>query len=84
MAMMVGMDGTGSSSDKEGGGRWAEEGGIWGKEGGMDELKAVVPLEGIYDFVACRDAHEGTRELYEAFTAGAFGAEEGGGRGGMF
>lgn len=70
MAMMVGMDGTEGGDGKE----W--EGGVWGREGGMDGLKAVVTLEGIYDFTACRDAHPHLRELYTAFTTGAFGPEE--------
>ena len=77
MAVMLGMDGTvGSERDGEGR-KW--EGGIWGKEGGMDGLKAVVTLEGIYDFTACRDAHPQSRDIYDAFTTGAFGPEEEGG-----
>ncbi|KAL2043641.1 hypothetical protein N7G274_003948 [Stereocaulon virgatum] len=51
----------------------------WGKETPMVGLRGVVGVEGIYDFVALRDAHAGMRGLYEAFTEGAFGAEEGGG-----
>lgn len=70
MAAMIGMDGMGKG-DEEGG--W--EGGIWGQEGGMDGLKGVVPLEGIYDFTACRDAHPELRDMYESFTTGAFGPE---------
>lgn len=65
MAVMIGMDGTGEG-----------EGGVWGKEGGMDGLRAVVSLEGIYDFTACRDAHPQLRDMYNAFTTGAFGPEE--------
>lgn len=39
-------------------------------------------VEGIYDFVALRDAHLAYREVYEGFIAGALGPEEkGGGRG---
>lgn len=72
MAVMVGMDGTGGG--EEGGKEW--EGGVWGREGGMDGLRGVVTLEGIYDFGACRDAHPQSREMYEAFTTGAFGPEE--------
>lgn len=73
MAVMVGMDGMGDTGMKE----W--EGGVWGKEGGMDGVKAVVALEGIYDFSACRTAHPALRTMYEDFTAGAFGPEEEGG-----
>lgn len=70
MAVMVGMDGKEVPSRKDG---W--EGGIWGREGGMDGLKAIVTLEGIYDFTACRDAHPELRDMYNAFTTGAFGPE---------
>lgn len=73
MAVMVGMDGTGEEREEE----W--ERGVWGREGGMDGLKAVVSLEGIYDFTACRDAHPDLRDVYNAFTTGAFGPEEEGG-----
>ncbi len=66
MAVMVGMDGMG------------EEGG-WGREGEMEGVKGVVTLGGIYDFTACRDAHPGLRDMYNAFTTGAFGPEEEGG-----
>lgn len=73
MAVMVGMD------DDDGaevvGGEEVWEGGMWGREGGMDGLKGVVALEGIYDFAACRDAHAGLRDMYDAFTTGAFGPE---------
>lgn len=72
MAVMIGMDGTGGEGKE-----W--EGGIWGREGGMDGLKAVISLEGIYDFAACRDAHPLLRDMYDAFTTGAFGPEEEGG-----
>lgn len=71
MAVMVGMDGTGGGKE---GTEW--ERGIWGREGGMDGLKAIVSLEGIYDFTACRDAHPQLRDMYNAFTTGAFGPEE--------
>lgn len=70
MAVVVGMDGEGGGEGKE----WAR--GIWGREGGMDGLKAVISLEGIYDFTACRDAHPWLRDVYNAFTTGAFGPEE--------
>ena len=66
MAVMVGMDGVSGQ-------------GVWGREGGMDGVRGVVAMEGIYDFTACRDAHPGLREMYDAFTTGAFGPEEGGG-----
>ena len=78
MAVMVGMDGMGGVDGREGKGKeW--EGGVWGREGGMDGLKGVVSLEGIYDFAACRDAHSALRDMYDAFTTGAFGPEEEGG-----
>ncbi len=74
MAVMVGMDGTGEGEGEGKGEEW--EGGMWGEEGGMDGLKGIVSLEGIYDFTACRDAHPHLKELYDAFTTGAFGPEE--------
>lgn len=70
MAVMVGMDGEREGEGKE----W--ERGIWGREGGMDGLKAVVSLEGIYNFTACRDAHPRLRDMYNAFITEAFGPEE--------
>ncbi|KAF6236864.1 hypothetical protein HO173_005155 [Letharia columbiana] len=81
MAVMVGMDGTGGGGDDGRGGKEGKEWerGVWGEEGGMDGLKAVVSLEGIYDFTACRDAHPRLRDMYDAFTTGAFGPEEEGG-----
>lgn len=59
------------------------EGGKWGREeeGAMEGLKGVVCIEGIYDFVALRDAHLGMRDVYEGFIDGAFGAEGKGGWG---
>ena len=39
----------------------------------------MVSIEGIYDFVALRDAHLSMRGMYEEFTTGAFGKEEDGG-----
>lgn len=74
MAVMVGMDG---AEVLGGGGEKVWEGGMWGREGGggMDGLKGVVALEGIYDFAACRDAHAELRDMYDAFTTGAFGPE---------
>lgn len=42
-------------------------------------VKAVVGVEGIYDFVALRDAHLDYRGIYEEFTTAAFGAEKDGG-----
>lgn len=69
MAMMLGME---PSKDSKS---------LWGKEAPMPRLRAVVSIEGIYDFVACRDAHLDFRELYDAFTTGAFGPEEDGGWG---
>lgn len=74
MAVMVGMDGEGEGETKK---RRGWERGVWGKEGGMEGLKGVVALEGIYDFTACRDAHPQLRDMYDAFTTGAFGPEEG-------
>ncbi|KAL8771199.1 MAG: hypothetical protein Q9209_003370 [Squamulea sp. 1 TL-2023] len=47
-------------------------GGLRGK------VKAVVGVEGIYDFTALRDAHLEYRGIYEEFTNGAFGKEENG------
>ncbi|KAL8879528.1 MAG: hypothetical protein Q9198_002876 [Flavoplaca austrocitrina] len=44
-------------------------------EGLKDKIKAVVGIEGIYDFTALRDAHLDYRSIYEDFTNGAFGAE---------
>ena len=73
MAMMLGMDGTAGDGEEK---RKEWERGVWGNEGGMDGLKAVVTLEGIYDFTACRDAHPQLRDMYNAFTTGAFGPEE--------
>ncbi|KAL8780710.1 MAG: hypothetical protein Q9213_006356 [Squamulea squamosa] len=43
------------------------------------KVKAVVGVEGIYDFTALRDAHLEYRGIYEEFTNGAFGEEEDGG-----
>lgn len=77
MAMMLGMD---SMSTKEQDRDWP--GGIWGIEGGdgggegrlsLQGLRAVVCIEGIYDFTACRDTHMHLRDMYEDFTTGAFG-----------
>lgn len=65
MAMMLGME--------------VKSGNQWGKEVTMLGIRAVVSIEGIYDFVACRDAHLSFRDLYDAFTTGAFGPEEDGG-----
>ncbi|KAI4107987.1 MAG: hypothetical protein L6R37_001269 [Teloschistes peruensis] len=42
-------------------------------------IRAVVGVEGIYDFTALRDAHVEYRDGYEEFTSEAFGAEEDGG-----
>lgn len=43
------------------------------------KVKAVVGVEGIYDFTALRDAHGADdRDVYEEFTTGAFGEEKGG------
>ncbi|KAL8899252.1 MAG: hypothetical protein Q9192_001665 [Flavoplaca navasiana] len=44
-------------------------------EGLKHMIKAVVGVEGIYDFTALRDAHLDYRSIYEDFTNGAFGAE---------
>lgn len=38
-------------------------------------IKAVVGVEGIYDFIALRDAHLEYRSIYQEFTNGAFGDE---------
>lgn len=38
-------------------------------------IKAVVGVEGIYDFTALRDVHIEHRDVYEEFTNGAFGDE---------
>ncbi len=67
MAMMLGMEPTKGGE------------GLWGKEAPMTGLRGVVSIEGIYDFVACRDAHPDFRDMYNAFTTGAFGLEEDGG-----
>lgn len=52
-------------------------------EGGMIEgrcrVRALVGVEGVYDFVALRDAHWEYRGVYEEIARGAFGAEEDGG-----
>ncbi|KAL8854550.1 MAG: hypothetical protein Q9221_000585 [Calogaya cf. arnoldii] len=42
------------------------------------KIRAVVGVEGIYDFAALRDAHLEYRGIYEEFTNGAFGDEESG------
>ncbi|KAL9604544.1 MAG: hypothetical protein Q9219_000509 [cf. Caloplaca sp. 3 TL-2023] len=42
-------------------------------------IKAVVGVEGIYDFSALRDAHLEYRGIYEEFTTAALGAETEGG-----
>ncbi len=42
------------------------------------KIKAVVGVEGIYDFTALRDAHLEYRGIYEDFTSGAFGDENAG------
>ncbi|KAL8693010.1 MAG: hypothetical protein Q9218_002067 [Villophora microphyllina] len=42
-------------------------------------IKAVVGVEGVYDFTALRDAHMDYRSVYEEFTNEAFGAEKDGG-----
>lgn len=42
-------------------------------------IRAVVGVEGVYDFTALRDAHMEYRGIYEEFTDEAFGAEEEGG-----
>lgn len=77
MAMMLGMD---SMSTREEEKKWP--GGIWGAEGGdggiegvlsLEGLKAVISIEGIYDFTACRYTHMHLRDMYEDFTTGAFG-----------
>lgn len=47
----------------------------------LANLKAVVPICGIYSFTALRDAHPEVREVYETFTSAAFGPEEEGGWG---
>lgn len=79
MAMMLGMD---SMSNREEDKSWP--GGIWGAEGGdgsvqgrvgLEGLRAVVSIEGIYDFTACRDTHMHLRDMYEDFTTGAFGSK---------
>ena len=47
-----------------------------GEEALSKNIKAVVGVEGIYDFTALRDAHWGYRDVYEEFTSGAFGEEK--------
>ncbi|KAL8859465.1 MAG: hypothetical protein Q9178_004143 [Gyalolechia marmorata] len=42
------------------------------------KIRAVVGVEGIYDFAALRDAHLEYRGIYEDFTSGAFGDENAG------
>ena len=42
-------------------------------------IKAVVGLEGVYDFTAMRDAHVEHRSVYEEICEGAFGPEKDGG-----
>jgi len=66
MALMLGMERKDGQAE-------------WGEERPMEGLKAVVGIEGIYDFVACRDAHPQLRDMYDGFTTGAFGPEEQGG-----
>lgn len=77
MAMMLGMDSMSTRGQDQ---KWPD--GIWGAEGGdggiervlsLEGLKAVVSVEGIYDFTACRDTHMHLRDMYEDFTTGAFG-----------
>ncbi|KAI4188629.1 MAG: hypothetical protein L6R41_002007 [Letrouitia leprolyta] len=43
------------------------------------KFKAIVGVEGIYDFVALRDAHLEFRDVYEEFTTAALGDERSGG-----
>ncbi|KAL8736213.1 MAG: hypothetical protein Q9166_000368 [cf. Caloplaca sp. 2 TL-2023] len=50
-----------------------------GFRGLRKRIKAVVGVEGIYDFTALRDAHAEYRGVYEEFTNGAFGDEKDGG-----
>ncbi|KAL9020642.1 MAG: hypothetical protein Q9185_002090 [Variospora sp. 1 TL-2023] len=52
-----------------------------GVEGNGHEVMvdAVVGVEGVYDFVALRDAHLESRSVYEEIATGAFGNEESGG-----
>ncbi|KAI4120643.1 MAG: hypothetical protein LQ338_006867 [Usnochroma carphineum] len=42
-------------------------------------FRAIVGVEGIYDFTALRDAHLASRGIYEEFITAALGAEERGG-----
>ncbi|KAL2052689.1 hypothetical protein ABVK25_006929 [Lepraria finkii] len=51
----------------------------WGNETPMAGLRGVVSIGAIYDFVTVRDAHMSIREIYDAFTTGAFGPEGEGG-----
>ncbi|KAL8976079.1 MAG: hypothetical protein Q9177_006921, partial [Variospora cf. flavescens] len=44
-----------------------------------EAVDAVVGVEGVYDFVALRDAHLESRRVYEEIATGAFGNEESGG-----
>ena len=54
--------------------------GMWGIETApLVGLKGVVCIAGIYNFAACRDAHEESRAFYEGFILGAFGPEGEGG-----
>ncbi|KAL8873539.1 MAG: hypothetical protein Q9174_001001, partial [Haloplaca sp. 1 TL-2023] len=43
------------------------------------EIKAVVGVEGVYDFTAMRDAHLEYRSVYDEICEGAFGPESEGG-----
>ncbi|KAL8959506.1 MAG: hypothetical protein Q9183_005620, partial [Haloplaca sp. 2 TL-2023] len=46
---------------------------------GLSSVKAVVGVEGVYDFTAMRDAHVEHRSVYEEICEGAFGLERDGG-----
>ena len=68
MAVMLGME-PGLSGEQE-------VDYVWERQMQMRGLRGVVGIAGIYDFTACRDAHEGEREFYDAFIEGAFGKED--------
>lgn len=71
MAVMLGLQPPIAEEKREG--RWGNE------DVEMEGLRGVISIEGIYDFVALRDAHMSSKDLYDAFTTGAFGPEEDGG-----
>lgn len=76
MGMMLGLEAADGRDERGGQEEEGRELGKWGREIDMSGLKAVISIEGIYDFVALRDAHLSMRALYDGFTDAAFGSEE--------